>query len=102
MPDIEYNFEWDIRKAAANIQKHGVNFESAATVFRDSEAMSLFDQKHSADEDRWITLGLDNRGQLLVVCHTWRETETGAASCRIISARIAGKKEAAQYRNRKL
>jgi uncharacterized DUF497 family protein len=102
MPDIEYNFEWDIRKAAANIQKHGVNFEGAATVFRDSEAMSLFDQKHSADEDRWITLGLDNRGQLLVVCHTWRETETGAANCRIISARKAGKKEAAQYRNRKL
>ena len=102
MPDIEYNFEWDIRKAAANIQKHGVNFESAATVFRDSEAMSLFDQKHSADEDRWITLGLDNRGQLLVVCHTWRETETGAANCRIISARKAGRKEAAQHRNRKL
>jgi uncharacterized DUF497 family protein len=102
MPAFEYNFEWDIRKAAANIQKHGVSFESAATVFHDSEAMSLFDQKHSADEDRWITLGLDNRGQVLVVCHTWRETATGAGSCRIISARKAGRKEAAQYRNRKL
>jgi uncharacterized DUF497 family protein len=102
MADFEFNFEWDVRKAAANIHKHGVSFENAATVFRDSEAMSLFDQKHSADEERWITLGLDNRGQLLVICHTWRETEAGAASCRIISARKAGRKEAAQYRNRKL
>ena len=102
MADFEYNFEWDVRKAATNIQKHGVSFENAATVSRDSEAMSLFDQKHSTDEDRWITLGLDNRDQLLVVCHTWRETETGAASCRIISARKVDRKEAAQYRNRKL
>ena len=102
MPAFEYHFEWDIRKAAANIHKHGVSFENAANVFRDSAAMSLFDQKHSADEDRWITLGLDNRGQLLVVCHTWRETETGAASCRIISARKAGRKKAAQYRSRRL
>ncbi|HEY5297803.1 MAG TPA: BrnT family toxin [Verrucomicrobiae bacterium] len=102
MADFQYNFEWDVRKAVANIHKHDVSFETAATVFRDSAAMSLFDQKHSADEDRWITLGLDNRGQLLVVCHTWRETGSGAASCRIISARKAGKKEAAQYRNRKL
>ncbi|HAO80379.1 MAG TPA: BrnT family toxin [Verrucomicrobia subdivision 3 bacterium] len=70
MADFEYNFEWDVRKAATNIQKHGVSFENAATVFRDSEAMSLFDQKHSTDEDCWITLGLDNRDQLLVVCHT--------------------------------
>jgi uncharacterized protein len=101
MADFEFNFEWDARKAAANIHKHGISFESAAAVFRDAEALSLFDQKHSANEKRWITLGLDNRGQLLVVCHTWRETETGAASCRIISARKAGRKEAAQYRNRK-
>ena len=101
MPAFEYHFEWDARKAVANIHKHGVSFEHAATVFKDPEALSLFDEKHRADEDRWITLGLDNRGQLLVVCHTWRETESGAASCRIISARKAGKKEAAQYRNRK-
>jgi uncharacterized DUF497 family protein len=101
MPAFEYDFEWDARKAVANTHKHGVSFEHGATVFKDPEALSLFDEKHRADEDRWITLGLDNRGQLLVVCHTWRETETGAASCRIISTRKAGRKEAAQYRNRK-
>ena len=99
MSNFECNFEWDAWKAATNIQKHGVSFENAATVFRDAEALSLFDEKHSVDEERWITLGLDNRGQLLVVCHTWREMETGAASCRIVSARKAGRKEAAQYRN---
>jgi uncharacterized DUF497 family protein len=102
MANFAYNFEWDVRKAVANVQKHGVSFEIAATVFKDPAAMSLFDQKHSGDEDRWITLGLDNRGQLLVVCHTWRETESGAASCRVISARKAGRKEAAQYRNAQL
>jgi uncharacterized protein len=101
MAEFEYNFEWDVRKAGANVQKHGVSFESAAMVFKDPQALSLFDRKHSADEDRWITLGLDNRGQLLVVCHTWRETESGAARCRIISARKAGRKEAVQYRNRR-
>ncbi|HEX7469586.1 MAG TPA: BrnT family toxin, partial [Verrucomicrobiae bacterium] len=55
MPNFEYNFEWDARKAATNIQKHGVSFENAATVFRDAEALSLFDEKHSVDEERWIT-----------------------------------------------
>jgi len=102
VPGFEYNFEWDARKAAANISKHGVTFENAAAIFRDPAVLSLFDEKHSDDEERWITLGMDNRGQLLVVCHTWRETETGASRCRIISARKAGRKESAQYRNRKI
>ena len=93
MPDFEYNFEWDARKAATNIQKHGVSFENAATVFRDAAALSLFDRKHSADEDRWITLGLNNRGQVLVICHTWRETETGApVAASFPRAKPAGKK----------
>ena len=101
MSDFAYNFEWDAGKAATNIQKHGVSFENATTVFRDAAALSLFDQKHSANENRWITLGVDNHDQLLVVCHTWRATETGAARCRIISARKAGRREAVQYQNRK-
>lgn len=101
MAALEYDFEWDAQKAAANIHKHAVSFEHAATVFKDPEALSLFDRQHSAHEDRWITLGLDRRGHLLIVSHPWRETESGAASCRILSARKAGRKEAAQYRNRK-
>ena len=67
-------------------------------MFRDPEALSLYDRAHSESEDRWITLGLDSQGQLLVVCHTWRESGESAANCRIISARKATKTEARQYR----
>ena len=97
MPSFEFNFEWDPAKAATNFQKHGVSFEHAATVFQDTKALSLFDEKHSDIEERWITLGLDNQRQLLVVCHTWRERQSGEASCRLISVRKAGRKESAQY-----
>ena len=100
MPQPEFNFEWDPRKATTNARKHRISFERAATVFRDSEALSLYDRTHSESEDRWITLGLDSQGQLLVVYHTWRESGEGAASCRIISARKATKAEAWQYRQK--
>lgn len=101
MPEFQYNFEWDPPKAVANLRRHGVSFERAATVFQDPETLSLYDRAHSeAGEDRWITLGMDAHGHLLVVSHTWRETEEGAARCRIISARKATKTEARQYRVR--
>lgn len=100
-PEFQYNFEWDPPKAAANLRKHGVSFERAATVFQDPEARSLYDRPHSyAGEDGWITLGMDAHGQLLVISHTWREAGEGAARCRIISARKATKTEARQYRAR--
>lgn len=101
MPAFQSNFEWDPPKAAANARKHGISFERAATVFQDAEALSLYDRAHGEGEDRWITLGMDSHGQLLVVCHTWRETDAGAARCRLISARTATKTEARQYRNRR-
>ena len=101
MPDFQYHFEWDRAKAAANARKHGVSFERAAAVFQDSEALSLYDRTHSdTGEDRWITLGMDAHGQLLVVCHTWREAGEGVTGCRIISARKATKAEVRQYRGR--
>jgi hypothetical protein len=62
----------------------------------------MFDDEHSEKEERWITLGLDRVGALLVVCHTFREEkEAGgeaSAKVRLISARPADRKEAAQYR----
>ena len=100
-PEFQINFEWDPPKSAANLRKHGVSFERAAAVFRNPEALSLYDRTHSrAGEDRWITLGMDAHGQLLVVSHTWREAGEGAARCRIISARRATKTEGRQYRAR--
>lgn len=96
--DFHYYFEWDAPKAQANVRKHGIAFEQAATVFRDPLALSLYDEDHSqAEEDRWITLGQDEAGQLLVVIHT-HETETATtARIRIISARPATKNEQRTY-----
>ncbi len=94
---FRYHFEWDSTKARQNARRHRVTFEGAATIFLDRHGLSLFDQEHSHDEERWITLGLDRTGTLLVVCHTYcGETET-SARIRIISARKATRNEAEQY-----
>jgi len=70
-------------------------------VFQDPEALSLYDAAHSGPgEDRWIILGMDMAGSLLIVCHTWRETGENIARCRIISARKATSSEARQYHPR--
>ncbi len=85
-------FEWDSDKAANNLAKHGVSFHAAATVFGDPLALTYFDPDHSEDEDRFLTFGHSNGGDLLVVSHTDREERT-----RIISARRATRKERTQY-----
>jgi uncharacterized DUF497 family protein len=67
--------------------------------------MSVFDGEHGEAEERWITLRLDRAGALLVVCHTFREEKQAgreaSARIRLISARRADRKEAAQYRGLK-
>ena len=78
-------FEWDRRKAARNLSKHGLSFDEASTVFAE---LTIPDPDHSEDEERWITVGQSNRGRLLVVVHT----EDGN-TVRIISAREAEKRE---------
>ena len=55
---MQYNFEWDPKKAKANRKKHKVSFGEAATAFKDPRAISIHDDEHSTDEDRWITMGL--------------------------------------------
>jgi len=94
---FQYQFEWDPAKARRNEKKHGVTFERAATIFLDPQALSLFDEEHSQEEDRWITLGVDRTGILLVVCHTYREETETSARIRIISARKATRNETKQY-----
>ena len=93
----QYNFDWDPAKAKANLKKHGVSFERAITVFRDPKAISVFDQDHDEDEDRWITMGLSEQGTIVVVVHTFRETGNEEFAIRVISARRAGKKEQKYY-----
>ncbi len=71
---MQYRFEWDSKKANTNMKKHKVSFEDAATVFKDSNALTIYDGKHSSDqEDRFITLGLAFSGRLLIVVHTFYE-----------------------------
>lgn len=89
-------FEWDQRKAIANIRKHGISFERAALVFSDRESLSIFDEGHSHSEERWVTLGEIPGGDIVVVVHTYRK-KGGEEFIRIISARKAAKKELTQY-----
>ena len=62
---FQYQFEWDPAKGRQNARKHRVTFERGATVFKDPNALSLFDEEHSDEDERWITLGLDESGALL-------------------------------------
>ena len=94
---MEYNFEWDPVKARMNIRKHGVCFEEAAAVFKDPRALTLFDTKHDATEERWITMGVIGTMCICVVHHTFREALEGSVLIRIFSARKATRKEQQQY-----
>ena len=94
---MNYNFEWDPRKAKDNLAKHKVSFQRAAAIFFDPFALSIFDDEHSLDEDRWITLGKDNNSVLIVVAHTFRKIDTNTFTTRIISARRATRKERRHY-----
>ena len=90
----QLRFEWDEKKAKANVRKHGISFEEARTAFYDENAIQFYDPDHSEEEDRFILLGLSFVPQVLVVCHCFRESET---IVRIISARRADKDEEEEY-----
>jgi uncharacterized protein len=84
-------YEWDDQKAVSNVTKHGVDFADAATALEDEAAITVADE--FADEERFITIGMDALGRLLVVVYTWRGEDT----IRIISARKATPQERRQY-----
>jgi len=87
-------FAWDEAKAEINLQKHGISFEEATTVFADENARLKHDPDHSGNEDRFILLGFSTKLRMLVVCHAYREN---AGLIRIISARKATPNERKQY-----
>jgi len=88
-------FEWDPRKAALNLRKHGVSFEDAQSAFSDERARLMDDPDHSPDEDRFLLLGLSSSLRLLVVAHCYR---VDGNIIRIISARKATRDEQRFYR----
>ena len=96
---VSYDFEWNSVKALANLHKHGVSFDQAATVFLDALALTVFDETHSALEERWFTLGHDANGALLAVAHTYQVTGPASARIRIISARRATQRERRYYQD---
>lgn len=87
-------FEWNDNKNKSNIQKHGVSFEEAKSVFYDDFAIQFYDEEHSQKEDRFLMLGMSSQSRLLLICHC--ERDEGNA-IRIISARKATQKESTHY-----
>jgi uncharacterized DUF497 family protein len=88
-------FEWNEAKNKANVQKHGVSFEEAKSVFFDEFALLIADPDHSEVEDRFVLLGLSAKLRLLLVCHCF---EVDKGLIRVISCRKANRREIPLYR----
>lgn len=97
-----YKFNWDPAKEVKNIHKHKISFRQAATVFRDPNQLSIYDEEHGDNEDRWITIGIDSNGIMRVVVHTFKQINESLCEIRIIMARKATKREASHYRERNI
>jgi len=95
MHNCTYNtrveFEWDSKKALSNLKKHGIDFADAVSVLEDERAITIPDEHPF--EERFVTIGMDALGRILVVVYTWRRDRI-----RIISARKATAKEINQYK----
>lgn len=87
--------EWDFAKAEENRRKHGIDFADAAAVLSDPFALSREDVQ-AEGEQRFVTLGMDRLGRMLVVAYTYRGSRT-----RLISARRATRMERGEYERRR-
>jgi len=85
-------FEWDEKKEKENIRKHRISFEEAKTIFNDPFSITIHDPKHSINEARFIDIGLSTKENILIVVYTERKKVI-----RIISSRLATKKEQKEY-----
>lgn len=90
-------FEWDKAKAARNLAKHSVSFQTAMTIFSDPLALTVFDEDHSDKEDRWITIGRASNESITVVVHTHQQLVHDKVIIRIISARRPTSRETRDY-----
>ena len=89
-------FDWDTDKNLSNIEKHGIPFKEAATVFRDGNAVLFDDETHSQEEERFIIIGFSGNLRLLMVCHCCKDSDADSV-IRIISARKATETERKIY-----
>jgi len=79
---MKFNFEWDEEKAKANLKKHKVSFDEAATVFSDPFSITILDPDHSVGEERYIDIGTSDKGRVLIVVYTERGMNIRIISCR--------------------
>ena len=84
-------YEWDPEKAKANLLKHYLRFADAVIALEDERALTIRDV-YAEQEERWVTLGMGALGRVLLVVYTWR-----GANIRVISARLATRRERRQY-----
>lgn len=92
-----FEFDWDPAKAESNRRKHGVAFEEIMGIFGDPLALSFLDQESGEGEERWVTMGRNPAGHLLLVVHTYVEMSADRAAIRIISARRPTRREIQSY-----
>ena len=90
------NYQWNPKKAASNIKKHGVDFADAIGVFEDERSMTI-KEEIVEDEQRFATMGMDFLGQAVVVVYTYRKEDI-----RLISARPATKRERKTYEHKRV
>ena len=99
---MRYTFEWDPIKAKESLKKHRMSFDRAAEVILDPLAVSIRDEEHSEDDERWVSMGKDRRGSVLILIHTFLEVSAEECRIRIISARKANQRETRQYEENQL
>ena len=83
-------YQWDKNKATSNLKKHGIEFADAVSVFSDELAITIPENRF--DEERFVTIGMDAFGRILVIVFTWRSEDI-----RLISVRLAERRERKQY-----
>lgn len=88
---VGLRYEWDPAKAAGNLRKHRISFADVLPVFGDGDAVTIADPH--PHEERYVTIGMDDFGRILVVVYTWRSP----AAIRLISARLATPRERKHY-----
>ena len=95
--DMKTIFEWDETKARINLEKHKISFDEARTIFTDPFLITFVDGFHSAEEERFISIGLSERNRVLLAVHTEREEQDETTVIRIISCRKATVTERKRY-----
>ena len=90
-------FEWDENKARTNFEKHKISFAEAHTIFTDPFLITFEDEFHSAEEERFISIGLSERHRVLLAVYTEREEQDEIIIIRIISCRKATTAERKRY-----